>query len=145
MPGSSPEQKTGFEDIQYKYQHGKAPMIEKRDSRYRNMMSKENGTADARLGNKYNAHMEEGPTAEKYNYVPEQGNNNEYDYLLYNPQRNIVKNPQKHKYSQSDRKPGQVQGIHASNSSLPQLPHPKSQLSDIPSYNQLPQINQNGR
>lgn len=63
MPGSSPEQKTGFEDIQYKYQHGKAPMIEKRDSRYRNMMSKENGTADARM---------EAPI-EKYNYgqVPE--------------------------------------------------------------------------
>lgn len=60
-------------------------MIEKRDSRYRNMMSKENGTADARV---------EAPI-EKYNYgqVPEQGNNNEYDYLLYNPQRNIVKNP----------------------------------------------------
>lgn len=126
MPGSSPEQKTGFEDIQYKYQHGKAPMIEKRDSRYRNMMSKENGTADARM---------EAPI-EKYNYgqVPEQGNNNEYDYLLYNPQRNIVKNPQKPKYSQSDRKPGQVHGIHASNASLPHIP-PKSQLSDIPSYN----------
>ena len=58
-------------------------MIEKRDSRYRNMMSKENGTADA--------HME--APSERYNYVPEQGNNNEYDYLLYNPQRNIVKNP----------------------------------------------------
>jgi hypothetical protein len=38
-------------------------MIEKRDSRYRNMMSKENGTADARM---------EAPI-EKYNYgqVPE--------------------------------------------------------------------------
>ena len=68
-------------------------MIEKRDSRYRNMMSK--GTADNRID----------PPAEKYNYVPEQGNNNEYDYLLYNPQRNIIKNPQKPKYSQSDRKP----------------------------------------
>ena len=65
-------------------------MIEKRDSRYRNMMSKENGTADA--------HMDI-PVAEKYSYVPEQGNNNEYDYLLYNPQRNIVKNPPKQKYS----------------------------------------------
>jgi len=37
MPGSSPEQRSGIRDIQYKYQHGKAPMIEKRDTKYRKM------------------------------------------------------------------------------------------------------------
>jgi|FLMP01.2.fsa_nt_emb hypothetical protein len=30
-PGSSPEQRSGIEDINYQYSHGKAPMIEKRD------------------------------------------------------------------------------------------------------------------
>ena len=35
IPGSSPEQRVGIPDLQYKYQHGKAPMIEKRDSKYR--------------------------------------------------------------------------------------------------------------
>ena len=37
LPGSSPEQRAGIRDIQYKYQHGKAPMIEKRDTKYRKM------------------------------------------------------------------------------------------------------------
>jgi len=37
LPGSSPEQRAGIRDIQFKYQHGKAPMIEKRDTKYRKM------------------------------------------------------------------------------------------------------------
>jgi len=32
-PGSSPEQRSGIEDINYQYSHGKAPLIEKRDRR----------------------------------------------------------------------------------------------------------------
>ena len=35
IPGSSPEQRAGIQDIQFKYQSGKAPMLEKRDSKYR--------------------------------------------------------------------------------------------------------------
>ena len=34
-PGSSPEVRSGIEDINYEYHHGKAPLMEKRDQRLR--------------------------------------------------------------------------------------------------------------
>ena len=37
MPGSSPEQRHGIPDIQYQQKYGKAPLLEKRDSKYRKM------------------------------------------------------------------------------------------------------------
>ena len=37
MPGSTPEQRP-LHDIQYKQNYGKAPLLEKRDSRYRQQL-----------------------------------------------------------------------------------------------------------
>lgn len=55
LPGSSPEQRHGIPDIQYQQKYGKAPLLEKRDSKYRKMGMMRNGNNN---NNQYNYDQE---------------------------------------------------------------------------------------